>query len=86
MPLIVFDDELACSPRRLVHLLHKAHSVFLQRGRRGRGIVGFKVKVEVFAFVHELDRGILLVYELEVKELTARPNARIEVLVLELQC
>ena len=59
MPLIVFDDELACSPGRLVHVLHKAHTVSLQRGRRGRGIVRFKVEVEVFAFVYELDRGIL---------------------------
>jgi hypothetical protein len=32
---------------------------------------------------HEVDRRILLIDELEVKQLPARPNARIEVFVLE---
>jgi hypothetical protein len=85
MPLIVFDNELACSPGRLVHVLYKVYSVCLQRGRRGRGIVRFEVEMEVLAFIHELDRGVFLVYELEVKELTARSNARIKVFVLELE-
>ena len=34
VPLIVLDDELACSPGRLEHVLHKRHSVPLQRRRR----------------------------------------------------
>jgi hypothetical protein len=43
------------------------------------------LEVEVFALIDELDGGVFLVRELEVKEVTARSNACVEVLVLELQ-
>jgi hypothetical protein len=41
--------------------------------------------MEVLAPIHKLDGGVLLVYEFQVKELTARPNTCVEVLVLELE-
>jgi hypothetical protein len=63
MPLIVFDDELSCSPRGVMHVLHQANSVFLQAGRHRRHIVGLKIEVEMFTFIDKLDRGILLIYE-----------------------
>ncbi len=62
MPLIVFDDELSGSPGSLMYVLHKANPISLQRVCRGRGIVCFQIEVEVFALIHKLDRGILLVY------------------------
>ncbi len=68
-----------------MHVLHKANSTSLQRVCRGRGIVYFKIEVEVLALIHKVDRGVLLVYELQVKELTARPNTCVKVLVLELE-
>ena len=85
MPLIVFDDELSCSPGGLVHVLHKANPISLQRVCRRHGIVRFKVEVEVFALIYELDGGVLLVYEFQVKELAARPNTCVKVLILELE-
>jgi hypothetical protein len=63
MPLIVFDDELFCSPGGLVHVLHKANPISLQRVCRSSGIVCFKIEVKVFALIYEFDRGILLVHE-----------------------
>ena len=50
------------------------NSISLQRVCRSRGIVRFKLEVEVFPLIHELDRWVLLVYEFQVKELAARPN------------
>ena len=76
MPLIVFDDELSRSPGGLVHVFHEAHPVSLQRVRHGRDVVCFKIKVEVSALIHELDRGVLLVDEFQVKELTPQPEYR----------
>jgi len=37
------------------------------------------------ALIDEVDRGILLVDELEMEDLTAGPDARVEVLVLEVE-
>jgi hypothetical protein len=63
MPLIVFDDELYRSPGSLMHVFHQLNPISLQRICRSRGIVRLKVEVEVFPPIHELDRGVLLVYE-----------------------
>ena len=63
MPLIVFDDELSRSPASLMNVLHQVNPISLQRICRSRGIVRYKVEVEVFSLIHELDRGVLLVYE-----------------------
>ena len=48
-------------------------------------LVCLEIEVEVLALVHELDRGVLLVREFQVKELTPCTNAGVEVLVLELE-
>jgi hypothetical protein len=63
MPLVVFDDELSRSPGGLMQVLHKANPILLQRVCRGLDIVCFKIEVKVFALIHKLDRGVLLVYE-----------------------
>src|SRR5436190_20613289 len=84
MPLIVIDDELFRSPGGLMHFLHQLNPISFQRVCRSGGIGRFKVEVEVFSLSHELNSGILLVYEFKVKELAARPNSCVEVLVLEL--
>ena len=68
-----------------MHVLHKATPISLQRVRGARGIVCFKIEVEVFAPIHKLDGGVLLVHEFQVKELTTRPNACVKVLVPELE-
>lgn len=83
--MIVFDNELACSPLGLMDFLHQADSFFLQGGCRGRGIVSIKIEVKVFALIYNLYRRVLLVYALQVKELITRPYARIKVLKLELE-
>ena len=46
-----------------MHVLHQVNSISFQRVCRSRGIVRFKVEREVFPLIHELDRGVLLVYE-----------------------
>ena len=84
MPLIVIDDELFRSPGGLMHFLHQLNPISFQRICRSCSIVSFKVEVEVFPLIHELDSGVLLVYEFQVKELATRPNSCVEVLVLEL--
>jgi hypothetical protein len=68
MPLIVFDDELSRSPFPVthavsLHVLHQVNPISLQRLCRSRGIVRFKVEVEVCPLIHELDGGVLLVYQ-----------------------
>jgi hypothetical protein len=56
VPLIVFDDELACSPGRLVHVLHEGGLHFSLTRPPRRGIVCFEVEVEVPALIHEVDK------------------------------
>ena len=84
MPLIVFDDELSCSPGRFLHVLYEVHSISFQRVCFGGGIVRSKIEVKVLAFVHEVDRRVFLVNEFEVKDLIACANARVKVLVPKL--
>src|SRR4030095_15773415 len=67
VPLVVFDDELSCSPKRVMHVLHQGNSVFLQAERRSCHIAGLKIEVEMFTLIDKLDRRILLVYEFQVK-------------------
>ena len=60
MPLIVIDDELFRSPGGLMHFLHQLNPISFQRICRSCSIVSFKVEVEVFPLIHELDSGVLL--------------------------
>src|SRR6266508_2645877 len=83
--LIVLEGELSRAPRRIVHVSHQSHSVSLQRVGGGPHVIRPEIEVEVIPLVHELDRRVLLVDELEVEDLLARPDARVEVLVLELE-
>jgi hypothetical protein len=53
--------------------------------QRVRGVVRFKKEVKLLARIHELDREMPLVDEFQVKELTARPNTCVKVVVLELE-
>jgi len=46
-----------------MQVLHKANPILPQRVCRGLDIVCFKIEVKVFALIHKLDRGVLLVYE-----------------------
>ena len=85
MALIVPDDELARPPGGLVQGRDEGDPASGQPLRVGRGIVALEVEVEVTAPIHEVDRRIFLVGELEMEDLTARPDARVEVLVLEIQ-
>src|SRR2546430_1136497 len=85
MPLIVLDGELPPFPSGFMHVLHQAHAVSLQCVSRRRGVVCLPIEVEVVALLHEGDRGVLLVDEFEVKELTPSPDTGVKVLVLELE-
>ena len=85
MALIVPDDELARPPGGLVQGRDEGDPASGQPLRVGRRIVALEVEVEVTAPIHEVDRRIFLVGELEMEDLTARPDARVEVLVLEIQ-
>jgi hypothetical protein len=82
--LIVLDGELPRPPRRVVHLLDERHAVPLQCLGHGGGVVRLEVQVEVPARVDERDRRVLLVGELQVKDLAAGADARVGILVLEL--
>src|SRR5207245_5578555 len=83
--LVVLYGELPRAPGSLVHVLHEANTLLLQSLGGRRGIVGLEIEMEVLAVVDELDRRVFLVDELEVKELAARPDSRVEVLILELE-
>src|SRR5262249_21940433 len=83
--LVVLDDELPRSPRCRMHVLHEPDPSLLEHRREGCDVVGAKVEVEMPAVVDELDRGVLRVHELQVEDLAARPDARVEILVPELE-
>jgi hypothetical protein len=68
-----------------VRLLHQLHALVPQCRRHRRSIVRLQVEVEVLAPFDELDGRIALIDELEVKDMAARADACIEVLVLERQ-
>src|SRR5258708_38055897 len=85
MPLVIFDYNLSRSPGGLMHFLIQVNPISLQRVCRGRGIVRFEVEMEVIPVIHELDRGVLLVCEFQMKYLTSRPDACVKVLVMELE-
>src|SRR5215813_3905265 len=85
VPLIVFDRELSGTPRGLVHILHEGHISSSQCICGGGDALGVEIEVEMLAPIHKRDGGVGLVDELEMEELPARANARVEVLVLELE-
>ena len=86
MALVILDDELSCSPGGLMDVFHKANPISLQRVRRCRDIVCFKIKMEVFALIHKLSGRIFFGYEFQMKDLIACPNTCVKILVLELEC
>src|SRR5262245_28542193 len=85
MTLIVLDDEFACSPGGIVHVLYEPDAVAHQRGSRGPRIVRLEIEVEVLSSTHELDGGVLRIHVLQMEDLIAGPDTRVEVLVLEVQ-
>src|SRR4029434_11237798 len=49
----------------------------------GHDIACFKVEMKVIAVFHKFDGRIFLVCEFQMKELTARTDTRVEILILE---
>ena len=72
-------------PGSLIHVLHEANPISLQCVGRGRGIVCFKIEMEVPAPIHKLYSGVFLIHELQKTDLTPRPYTCVEILVLELE-
>jgi hypothetical protein len=68
-----------------VYVLHEGNAVRFQDGGRGRDIVRLEVEMEMLTPVDEGDRGILLIHEFEMENLTACPNAGVELLILEVE-
>src|SRR4030095_3408409 len=60
-------------------------SVPLQHVGGGLDVVCPEIEMEVITLVHELYGRVLLVDELEMEDLVARPDARVEALVPELE-
>jgi hypothetical protein len=85
MSLIILDDKLARSPRGLMDLLLQMHSIALDHLSHSHDVIAFEVQMKVIAIIHERDRRILFVGELEMKYLAPSTNTGIEIIVLKLE-
>ena len=75
VPLVVLDGELLRAPGRLVHVLREPDPALPERLRQGRDIVRPEIEMKM----------VPVGGELQVKELGARSDARVEILLLEIQ-
>ena len=81
MPLVVVHDELACAPRGVMHLFHERHTGSTEAFRSLHCIRRVEVQVKMFVAVHDLNRGVPGIDELEMKELRTGANPRVEIVM-----
>src|SRR5262245_40226730 len=81
MALVVLDDELSSSPGGVVHVVHDGDSAASQLSGRGVRIGRVEIQMEVSTTIHEVDRWISSVHELEMEEAIAGAHASVEVLI-----